>query len=185
MSDVMVDLETLGNGSDACIIAIGAVAFDASGVSMNTFYRVVDAQSSVDAGLKIDASTVMWWMQQSEAARAAFKRKGEPLGDALLALTNWMQVVGASNEVNVWGNGATFDNVILTNAYKAVRLPRPWPYWADKCYRTLKGEYPDVKMAKSGTAHNALDDARMQALHCIAIKRAAGTWKQHDPLTVA
>ena len=58
--NVMVDLETLGNGSESVIISIGAVEFDPeTGELGREFYKVVDAQSCVDAGLKIDASTVM------------------------------------------------------------------------------------------------------------------------------
>ena len=165
MDQVMVDLETLGNGSNAVIIAIGAVEFEAtSGKLGREFYCVVDGQSCVDAGMKVDVSTVMWWMKQDTAARAAFNNAGEPLPYALQSFAAWLPT-GAC----VWGNGATFDNVILSNAYRAIDLPQPWPFWGDRCYRTLKNLFPEVPLARTGAHHNALDDAKSQALHAIAL----------------
>jgi exodeoxyribonuclease VIII len=165
MKNVMVDLETLGNGSLAAIISIGAIEFDAkTGKLGRAFYTTVDAQSSVDAGLEIDASTVMWWMKQSVEAKAAFKDGGEPLKAALEAFANWYP-----KDALFWGNGATFDNVILSNAYRLTGIKRPWSYKADRCYRTLRNLYPKVTQDSVGIAHNALDDATYQALHAIKL----------------
>jgi exodeoxyribonuclease VIII len=170
MKNVMIDLETLGNGSDAVIISIGACEFSVDEGLGRTFYMRVDPQSCVDAGLKMDVSTVMWWMQQSDQARAAFKGKGAvPLEFMLAELATWYPA-GAC----LWGNGATFDNVILSNAYKAVKGQRPWEFWNDRCYRTLKALRPDVKMERAGTHHNALDDAKDQSVHAIALLKSLG-----------
>jgi exodeoxyribonuclease VIII len=164
----MVDLETLGNGSNAVIIALGAVEFG-NGQLGREFYMNIDPQSCVDAGLKMDVSTVMWWMQQSDQARAAFKKPGAPLELVLCEFSSWFP----SGSV-LWGNGATFDNVILDNAYKALNGKRPWHYTKDRCYRTLKNLRPDVTQERVGTHHNALDDAKFQALHAIKIMKIMG-----------
>jgi hypothetical protein len=160
MKNVMLDLETLGNGSRAVIISIGAVEFDPVAGLGREFYSNVSPESCVSAGLEIDASTVMWWMKQSEEARAAFKIPGGALAAVLQSFKSWFPA-GAV----VWGNGATFDNVILSNAYRAVGLKQPWHYADDRCYRTLKNLLPEVRQSSVGTAHNALDDAKFQALH--------------------
>lgn len=167
MKNVMVDLETLGNGSNAVIIAIGAVEFDTESGLGRVFYANIDPQSCVNAGLVMDVSTVMWWMKQSDQARAAFDKPSTTLTEALKAFFEWYP-----EDANMWGNGATFDNVILSNAYKATGLNRPWPYWADRCYRTLKALHPDIAAARTGTHHNALDDATTQATHAIQILKA-------------
>lgn len=170
MKNVMVDLETLGNGSNAVIISIGAVAFDVDAGLGDAFYMRVDPQTCEEAGLKMDVSTVMWWMQQSDAARSAFKGSGAmPLEFVLGEFASWYP-----RDATLWGNGATFDNVILSNAYLAVKGKRPWEFWNDRCYRTLKSLRPDVKMVRAGTHHNALDDAKDQAVHAIAILKALG-----------
>lgn len=161
MNHVMVDLETLGTGSDAVIIAVGAVEFDPDTQTVGrTFYDVVDPQSCVDSGLKVDVSTVMWWMKQSDAARAAFTRPGNALHDVLLNFAQWYPQGAA-----FWGNGASFDNVILANAFKVVGIAKPWSFTSDRCYRTLKNLLPHITQKAVGVAHNALDDAVYQANH--------------------
>lgn len=162
--NVMVDLETLGNSSHSAIISIGAVEFTEDGLGRD-FYCLVDPQSCQDYRLRMDASTVMWWMQQSDQARAAFKGKGLTLDTALASFTEWF-----NPKACMWGNGATFDNVILDNAYKAAGMKRPWHFTKDRCYRTLKALYPQIKADdREGTYHNALDDAVYQANHAIKI----------------
>lgn len=164
MQDVMVDLETLGNGPNSVITAIGAVKFDMLGLG-GEYYHIVDAQSCVDAGLQMDVSTVMWWMRQSEAARAELVREGLPLSIALQKFTGWLGP--NADSIRVWGNGASFDNVILGNAYRKTGLEQPWKFYNDRCYRTVKNMYPLIELERTGTAHNALDDAKTQAAHLI------------------
>jgi exodeoxyribonuclease VIII len=71
----------------------------------------------------------------------------------------------------VWGNGADFDNVILGNAYLAVNKPRPWSFWNNRCYRTVRAMAPNIDYVRPVIAHHALHDARAQALHLIEINR--------------
>jgi len=166
---VMIDLETMGTRPDAPIVSIGAVAFNGAGIG-NEFYRNVDLKTSVAGGGVIDPDTLMWWLQQSDEARAALMVADTALTYALDDLAKWMPI-GVDG---VWGNGASFDNVIMSESYIRAGIARPWPFWKDKCYRTVKGMYPDVALERSGTHHNALDDARTQAEHLIAINTAAG-----------
>ena len=165
--EIMLDLETMGNGSNSAIIAIGAVAFDIDGVA-DKFYRQVNLQSSVDAGMEIDASTVLWWLKQSGAARSAFKDNENALNivNALIEFSIFCKYV---NVFGVWGNGAAFDNALLSNAYRKVGMNQPWKFWNDRCYRTIRNIYPCVEFVRFGTHHNALDDAESQALHLIEI----------------
>ena len=170
MENVMVDLETLGTSSNSVILSIGAVEFDKTGLGRE-FYVVVDPQSCVDAGLKIDVPTVLWWMKQSDEAREAFDQPDRvSLECALARFGGWFP-----HNATLWGNGAAFDNVVLANAYLAVGTQRPWYYHTDRCYRTLKNLRPDIGgPALEGVAHNALFDAKWQALHAVALLNALG-----------
>lgn len=170
----MVDLETFSSDHDAVITSIGAYCFDTLYPRVGErFYCVVDAQSCVDVGLKMSVSTVLWWLQQEQAARDALTKPvnpARPLSAALLAFSEWYTCHGKGTKV--WGNGATFDNVVLDSAYKATGLQRPWSYRDDACYRTLKNMFPEVPLPPSeGTKHNALDDAIWQAQHLAMIYR--------------
>lgn len=171
MSDFMCDLETLDNRSSSVIIAIGAVKFDPKTKQIiDRFYARIDPQSCLDAGLTVSGSTILWWMQQHENARSQFKGILPPLKTSLNGFSAWMQKIpGEIGSERVWGNGATFDNVILTNAYNAIGLARPWSYKGDRCYRTIRSLYPDVPFKDYGTAHRADHDAEAQALHLMEI----------------
>lgn len=162
MNNIMLDLETMGNGSNSAIIAIGAVRFDAE--IMDEFYLTVDLASSVNAGLEIDPGTVLWWMQQSDEARKPFSQAGQYLSVALIEFTDWI-----GNDAIVWGNGADFDNAILANAYRKLGRTIPWHYWNNRCYRTVKSMNRDIEIKRVGTHHNALDDAKSQANHLLRI----------------
>lgn len=165
---VMIDLETMGQRPDAPIVAIGAVAFDATMVH-EKFYVTVDLQSSVDAGARIDPNTVMWWLGQSDKARAALiTAETVDIITALERFGSWFR----PGVVGVWGNGASFDNVIMVESYKRLGRTPPWEFWKDRCYRTIKSIYADVKLDRTGTHHNALHDAISQAKHLIAINKA-------------
>lgn len=163
---VMLDLETFGNGNDAAIVSIGAVKFNQTEI-LDEFHVAVDPESCTAFGLKIDASTVMWWLDPDRAAaRAALLDLVQvDLGSALVGLTEWL----GNDIAAIWGNGATFDNVILRSAYRACRMEYPVGFWQDQCYRTLKYRAPGIEIVREGTHHDALDDARCQAKHLQAI----------------
>lgn len=172
---IMVDIETLGVRPGSVILSIGAVKFDRHGVH-DSFYQVITPKSCTDVGLKIDIDTVMWWFNQSpEAQKALLAEPRYSIGETLTAFSRWLLGGDGSHnwpdadDIELWGNGANFDNVLLAAAYDACGLDRPWKFYNDRCYRTLKALHPDVPMARSGTHHNALDDARSQALHLISL----------------
>lgn len=162
----MIDLETLGVRPGSAILTIGAVRFNSTGLK-DEFYARIDAKSCVDCGLQIDVSTVMWWLQQGDEARKALVQPGRLLKDVLQDFASW-----SAEPDTLWGNGASFDNSLLSEAYLLSGIPQPWKFWNDRCYRTLKGVFPEVPFQRTGTHHNALDDAKSQALHLIEILKA-------------
>ena len=160
----MIDIETLGTAPGSVVLSIGAVAFDAeTGEFGEEYYAAIDPHSAVAAGLKIDVSTVLWWMEQSEEARkAAFS------GECLLswALVEFGDYVRRVEARRVWAKPPSFDLVLLESAFRACAIDIPWHYRTPRDCRTLfdltHATQPDV-----GTAHNALDDAKSQALGVI------------------
>lgn len=166
MKRVMLDLETLDSGSNAAILSIGAQVFDFEEATLGaTFYHVVDAEHSVKYFSRVkSAETMDWWAQQSPEARAVFDEPKLILPLALSGFTGWFaQEAGTSAEM--WGNGPDFDNVILSNAFRAVKMKQPWSHRSNRCYRTLVSLIPNAIIwpTRSGTHHNALADATFQA----------------------
>ncbi len=179
---IMLDLETLDTQPTAVVVSIGAVAFDPATGLGKEFYEVLELEEQAEYGRTLNAGTVAWWLQQSEEARKAVyqgKRTGVSL--ALARFFQFVNDVGggeatlgftarpgdkAVQNVEMWAHGADFDCVILGQLYQAYGMTRPWSYSKNRCYRTLmnlaKGlvEVP----ARMGTHHNALDDAKYQAV---------------------
>lgn len=169
--DLMIDIETMGNTPGAAILSIGAV-FIKDGKLAEEFYRRIDLDSCIKSGLKMDASTVEWWLKQSDDARASITiEKGQELYHVLHEFASFVKVstIGCG-DLQVWGNASTFDVVLMEEAYRKSFIPLPWAFWTHRCYRTLKNLFPGVaKPEFTGIKHHALDDAKFQALHLINI----------------
>jgi hypothetical protein len=175
MRDIMIDIETMGTRPDSAILALGACTFDARSLVIGErFYLTISLQSCIDAGLKVDGSTVMWWMGQSDDARRDVRTgTQEPLASALCKFSAWIEASSIERKSRqVWGNGASFDPVIVESAYRACSIEVPWEFWGVRCFRTLKNLWPNVEPPqRKGVHHNALDDAEFQVEHFFAIRR--------------
>jgi len=172
-NDVMIDLETVGSGSNAAIISIGAAIWNPfTGKFGSTFYQAINLTDALNYG-EVDGQTIEWWMRQGDQARAVFNDANRvTLKDALLAFQDWIYQTGNFHKRVVWGNGATFDNVILSNAYEATNMTKPWPFYGDRDVRTVVdigrrifGIDPKRNIPMKGVSHNALDDAKHQCLY--------------------
>lgn len=163
----MLDLETLGTAVGSSIISVGAVKFGYNKI-FDKFYTVVDMRSCEKYGLKISARTLLWWLSQSEDARKELIGESFDLKKVLGDFSYWV----ADHDCEMWGNGVGFDNALLSFAYEAVGINRPWKYTGDRCYRTIKNMFPSIKIENIGTKHNALDDAESQAVHLMKIEES-------------
>ena len=80
-----------------------------------------------------------------------------------------------SHTVQLWGNGCSFDNVILRRAYALTETPFAVPFWNDRDVRTMVelgksvGINPRFDIPFEGDMHNALSDARHQVKYVSAI----------------
>ncbi|HBZ9264399.1 TPA: 3'-5' exoribonuclease [Citrobacter freundii] len=176
---LMVDMETMGNSPDAPIVSIGAVFFDPStGNTGAEFYRVVNLESSMSFRMKPDASTIQWWLKQSSEARSAILvDEAMGLRESLELLANFIaeNAANGSHTVQLWGNGCSFDNVILRRAYALTETPFAVPFRNDRDVRTMVelgksvGINPRYDIPFEGDMHNALSDARHQVKYVSAI----------------
>ncbi|EEW7497100.1 exonuclease [Escherichia albertii] len=170
---MMIDLETMGKNPDAAVISIGAIFFDPqTGDIGPEFSKTIDLDT---AGGVIDRDTVKWWLKQSREAQSAILADEIPLDDALLQLREFIDENSGEFFVQVWGNGTSFDNVILRRSYERQGIPCPWHYCNDRDVRTIVelGGAMDFDARTAipfeGERHNALDDARYQAKYVSAI----------------
>ncbi|EHO7076816.1 3'-5' exoribonuclease [Escherichia coli] len=170
---LMIDLETMGKNPDAPIASIGAVFFDPqTGEIGPEFSKTIALET---AGGVIDRDTIKWWLKQSREAQSAILTDEIPLDDALLQFREFIDENSGEFFVQVWGNGANFDNVILRRSYERQEIPCPWRYTNDRDVRTMValGLVMDFDARNvitfEGDRHNALHDARYQAKYVSAI----------------
>jgi hypothetical protein len=175
---LMIDIETMGTKTGAPVMSIGAVWFDPEGNGWVPSYKALYVKFEPTEAIEfckegLTADTILWWMQQNEAARSELTNKEGTVSvaDGAVALSEFILSESQRadrRDVYVWGNSDTFDIGLLQNLYEKLHMATPWNYGRDMNCRTivwqaktvLGMERPDMI---KGVAHNALDDAQHQA----------------------
>ncbi len=185
VNDWAIDLETLGRKRGAAILSIGCVQFDRhTGRLGAEFYAEIDLPSTLKCG-DVEPATLAWWVNKHPVV---FGKLIDPsvnkagLATTLDTLSKFIRNASAGIPVvkgslgpgtpHVWGNGATFDISILEEAFAVggYGLTVPWHFMHIRDLRTLLDAARHVSpnyesiVPNIGTAHDALDDAKYQAL---------------------
>lgn len=181
----MVDLETMSQQKNASILSIGAITFPSTlEVHPKPFRVNISIKDCVAHGLHVSKDTVEWWSNIDPIILKKSTVGAVSLNEALEGFTKWVyeiKVINKFDRVSIWGNGASFDLGILSNAYHSLNKELPWNTWEEYCYRTithlygltpqkLKAEYLESDEYKSrgllvDTAefHDPVEDCRFQA----------------------
>lgn len=182
--DMMLDIETFSTEPDALILSVGAVLFDPFGTPGEIFREWHMPLRLEQPGSRTSLDTVMWWLGQSEAAKALLALRAEKpcvsIRDLYWALHEMYERVAATKG-GVWGNSPSFDCVILREAFKRDHTLEgtPWPFWVERCYRTYKAEFARlVTMPPNELGHDALSDAKHQAIGVQLINGALNAKRQ-------
>jgi exodeoxyribonuclease VIII len=180
-SHIMVDIETMGTNSDSVITSIGACQFQFAyrkdvekqmmGIGEQPFEMHLDIADSLKQGGNITKSTLLWWMNQPDDARQALidgQHESVSVLEGLTLFSDWIKSYGPNKQnVYLWGNGASFDPVLLEYWFKRLELDIPWDFRNVRCFRTLCALFPleTDKIPERGdkdVKHRALDDAMYQ-----------------------
>lgn len=169
---IMLDIETMGTGSNAVVVSISAIIFDmATGELGDTFEIGLDMKEQTLKGGEIDQDTVNWWAKQSDEAKAELDRLDKKIVEVALERFNqWISDnFPAPSKIKLWGNGATFDNVIVRNLFKRHDIKFVIPYYADKDVRTLTylTKTNARKFEFEGIKHRGIDDCKHQIKYCV------------------
>lgn len=166
--NLMIDIETLGTQRASVICSVGFAAFDRKKIVASGMWSL-DWQEQIAAGRTVDASTIQWWMQQDDNARADLIG-----GINLVTLedlkTNLLKEYRGCE--TIWGNGPSFDLILLADL-----LGGPfWKFRQERDVRTIKDLANQLGMQYEfkGVAHNPEDDARNQAQFVIDVWERIG-----------
>ena len=121
---IMLDIETLGTTPGCVIASIGACTFapESGEVARQTFYDLIDIGDAVGAGLTIEYGTVLWWLRQSDEARAEITRQDarSPLKEALDNLSAWYLEIGADETARRSDGGETVEGRLIDGLARQV-----------------------------------------------------------------
>lgn len=176
--NIVLDLETLSTEPNAAILQIGCCVpmFDRVHLPMNISPEMEVTIAYEDA-MKADAfhkskETMEWWETQNPEVRKIVFSGQDSYVTALDQIEFWMKSVKCKGaDIAVWGNGAEFDNVILSHCFSAMGYTQPWSFRNNRCFRTIKNLFPiSQSINQSGLKHTALADARYEAMILDQIK---------------
>lgn len=175
-NSVMIDIESLDVKAGGVVLTIGAVSFnpyelnDFDDLVRNGFHAKIKLKDSLAAGYKIDADTLCWWMQQSDAARLDIFDKdtsGKYQSVAMAELANYLKNSGCQD---LWSRG--FMDIEMLNVYNRDVFGGPvfdFRSWRDM--RTFQETLCDtpaemwpIESPENMVAHNALHDSAYQAM---------------------
>lgn len=172
--DVMLDIETLGTGSNATIFQIAAIAFNIeTGEHYSKFNMIADI--SKNKKLNVDGSTLKWWLNTNKQLLTDLLNKGEKSSEDLLINFNcWLMSLSSDvRDIYLWGNGILFDNKMIQQQLINIGQPYPIFYKNDRDVRTivdlagkklgiteeeLKDKFKDDNLVH----HDAFDDVKYQ-----------------------
>lgn len=159
---VMMDIETFGLSEDTIIATVAIVDID----TLETlYYSALNIEDQEQRERKMNASTVLWWLEQPRDARIELLTKAKEGRSVLNAVE--AQRIGAilNNAEEVWANGPDFDCRLIAHFIRTYDPMYFFKFWKQRCFRTMKARYPRVveRVPLEHGAHNAEIDARNQA----------------------
>ena len=181
---VVFDCETLSVEPNAAIMSVGWAVVVEGDEPVGA--KIIDSGcKTIDMEIyneytgdeyDISVSTIMWWLQQSDEARAALLggksslfATAREISEMIVALEN------VSDEVMVYGYGSNADIVWLENMFKVEGLDVPWSYRSVRCLRTVLADAGvDLHDYRSDDSfsHTALGDAITEALALVSVLQA-------------
>jgi exodeoxyribonuclease VIII len=168
MTDVMIDIETMGQSSGAPIVQLGACYFNRyTGEIGDTFAANITLKSALESGAQADAGAIEFWLSTSDQARQSILAKPrQNLREAMGQFNGFL-----APAKHIWSH-ATFDFVIVTNTLRRLDIKPHFKYQAARDIRTLTALAGVTKadltgMIREGIHHNGLDDCKFQVKYCV------------------
>lgn len=121
---VMIDTETLGRTPGSVVRSVAAVEFDPqTGETGRQKVWKIDLTDSIRYGFNVEASTLKWWMMQSDEARREFVEGAEtPLEDFLEDFMQFIAATDEGNDFTLWCLQLDFDVAMLRSMYSWYNL---------------------------------------------------------------
>ena len=182
---LMLDIESLALGPRPVITQAALLGYDLNEDelldSRHVQYYPVDPQQMIIPPRRIMATTIAWWMKQSDDARENFELSTSndfqdlpALGRNLISVFNQLTNNG-TRPYELYARGPQFDVVAIETLLEELGLEKPWKHDSVRDLRTLlalAGVNPKNVVKPAGfIPHIAYWDARWQINQYLHAKR--------------
>lgn len=177
---LMLDNENLDLGAKGVITQVGVIAFplDDPETELRRIDQDLPVQPQLTLGRTMSFSTILWWMQQDDKARARFIENTGNDMEELLAfvrsihrkISELIQQAGGKRNVEVWAKGPQMDIVQIESLFNDCGLEAPWDYDTVMDLRTtmkLAGIHTKDVDSTGIVPHVAVSDCKFQ-IRCYA-----------------
>lgn len=145
--DIIVDLETLGTDVDSTVIQIAASEFDITTGELvgDSFESCLDLTYCRD--IKVSGSTLSFWLKDkhNQQTLQEILVKGKYCSESQMwnAFYSWLikKSIECNGELKLWGNGISFDNMIIRHHLGKERYSQAVKFWNERDARTLVDMY--------------------------------------------
>jgi hypothetical protein len=189
--NVMVDIETMGHGPSAPVLAVGLVPFqihpNQCELAPRDQWREVRCSlaANVVGGKVINADTVEWWLRQDKAAQElllAEPRHATLFGFWSAVREEILAVNSRSGDLSVWAKPPQYDLITVRESMLAEGVDVPWQHRNEQDLRTVvaiaraamqsgQAGWQEVFEVKPVVEHSAMADAAEQAEQVVRFYR--------------
>lgn len=168
MIDVMLDIETLGVGVRAAVLSAGAVTFNpVTGKIGEKELFLFDPTQQPERN--IEFRTMVWWMEQSDEAKAHWKNANFPrIGNEVNRFCNFGTKFVDSKW---WACGPHFDMSITESLLADEGMSPPWKFWNVRDTRTIRDHIHQDSLPKNEGAHDPIADCLYQIAQVVEFNR--------------
>lgn len=164
MSDIMLDIETLGHITNSMIAQVSLVKFNRDGTIHESLSVNINTEQQRNLGLEYTESTMTWWQNTNpDLLKKLLTENVLDIKDALSKIIKFI-----SKDDIIWCH-ATFDIPILANLFNKANTMIPWGYKNIRDIRTLI-DLSNIDLSTydwdTNKTHNALNDCIFQIKYC-------------------
>lgn len=196
---IFMDYETVSNEPlTAAVCSFGAIAGRWEDVNLDdihatieklresAFYQTIRVKEQIaEYGLSASKSTLDWWDQQGEFAKAMLHAKDKVgIVEHCTGFFKWCSENGVTQKTIVWVRAPHFDHTILANVHRVTGNPIPYNTWKVRDVRTAidmvfnveNGYIPGFRETLGEynlTEHFAVDDCIKDILQIAMCRKVA------------
>lgn len=154
MSNIMIDIETIGRQNDAAIREVGLVAFNVDGTIVSKRQLSVAPEVWNTCGRTFSGETVLWLLAHPDIDTDYNCHSYSELISHVSEFVSSHLTV----DCHIWSKGH-MDLEVLKDLYETINIPLPWLFWQPRDLRTILDLTGDNRGLQT---HRAIEDAEFQ-----------------------